>query len=60
MAGDGSLQGYNAQVGGWPLSIVGQTVTQAANDKERLQPLLQAASSRRGSGPQESWPTWPG
>ena len=42
--GDGFLQAYNAQaaVEGVCQLIVGQTVTQAANDKEQLLPLLEA------------------
>ena len=48
--GDGFLQGYNAQaaVEGVCQLIVGQTVTQAGNDKEQLQPLLQAVEQQAG------------
>ena len=48
--GDGFLQGYNAQaaVEGVCQLIVGQTVTQAANDKEQLTPLLQAVEQQAG------------
>ena len=47
--GDGFLQGYNAQaaVEGVCQLIVGQTVTQAANDKEQL---TAAAASGRAAG----------
>ena len=53
--GDGFLQGYNAQaaVEGVCQLIVGQTVTQAANDKEQLQPLLQAVEQQAGQRPAE-------
>ena len=53
--GDGFLQGYNAQaaVEGVCQLIVGQTVTQAANDKEQLQPLLQAVEQQAGQRPEE-------
>ena len=51
--GDGFLQGYNAQaaVEGVCQLIVGQTVTQAANDKEQLTPLLQAVEQQAGQRP---------
>ena len=53
--GDGFLQGYNAQaaVEGVCQLIVGQTVTQAANDKEQLTPLLQAVEQQAGQRPAE-------
>ncbi len=53
--GDGFLQAYNAQaaVEGVCQLIVGQTVTQAANDKEQLQPLLQAVEQQAGQRPQQ-------
>ena len=53
--GDGFLQGYNAQaaVEGDCQLIVGQTVTQAANDKEQLTPLLQAVEQQAGQRPEE-------
>ncbi len=53
--GDGFLQAYNAQaaVEGVCQLIVGQTVTQAANDKEQLQPLLQAVERQAGQRPQQ-------
>ena len=53
--GDGFLQAYNAQaaVEGVCQLIVGQTLTQAANDKEQLQPLLQAVEQQAGQRPEE-------
>src|SRR5260370_40979326 len=41
---DGFVQGYNTQVAVEPLFqlVVGQTVTQAANDKEQMVPLIKA------------------
>ena len=53
--GDGFLQGYNAPaaVEGVCQLIVGQTVTQAANDKEQLTPLLQAVEQQAGQRPAE-------
>ena len=53
--GDGFLQAYNAQaaVEGVCQLIVGQTVTQAANDKEQLLPLLEAVEQQSGQRPEE-------
>ena len=53
--GDGFLQAYNAQaaVESSCQLIVGQTVTQAANDKEQLTPLLQAVEQQSGQRPEE-------
>ena len=53
--GDGFLQAYNAQaaVEGVCQLIVGQTVTQAANDKQQLQPLLEAVEQQAGQRPQQ-------
>ena len=53
--GDGFVQAYNAQaaVEGVCQLIVGQTVTQAANDKEQLKPLLQAVEQQAGQRPEE-------
>ncbi len=53
--GDGFLQAYNAQaaVESSCQLIVGQTVTQAANDKEPLTPLLQAVEQQSGQRPEE-------
>ena len=52
---DGFLQAYNAQaaVEGVCQLIVGQTLTQAANDKEQLTPLLQAVEQQSGQRPEE-------
>ena len=57
---DGFVQGYNAQAAVEPdlQLIVGQTVTQATNDKEQLLPMLEVieraerAKTGRGSGRQ--------
>jgi len=51
--GDGFVQGYNAQAAveaGLGL-IVGQLVTQAANDKEQLQPMVEAIAAQSGQMP---------
>jgi len=51
---DGFVQGYNAQAAvepGWGL-IVGQTVTEAANDKEQLQPMVDAIEQQSGQRPE--------
>ncbi len=47
---DGFVQGYNAQAGVEPnfQLIVGQTVTQAANDKEQLQPMVKCVEQQAG------------
>jgi transposase len=50
---DGFVQGYNAQAAveaGLGL-IVGQLVTQAANDKEQLQPMVEAIEQQSGQRP---------
>jgi transposase len=50
---DGFVQGYNAQAAveaGLGL-IVGQLVTQAANDKEQLQPMVEAIEEQSGQRP---------
>ena len=52
--GDGFVQGYNAQAAveaGLGL-IVGQLVTQAANDKEQLQPMVEAIEQQSGQRPE--------
>ena len=52
-SGDGFVQGYNAQAAveaGLGL-IVGQLVTQAANDKEQLQPMVEAIEQQAGQRP---------
>jgi transposase len=50
---DGFLQGYNAQAAVEPdlQLIVGQTVTQASNDKEQLMPLVEAVEQQSGQRP---------
>jgi transposase len=53
-SGDGFVQGYNAQAAveeGWGI-IVGQLVTQAANDKEQLQPMVEAIDQQSGQRPE--------
>lgn len=50
---DGFLQGYNAQIAVEPVLqlIVGQTVTQAANDKKQLLPMLAVVEQQAGEKP---------
>jgi transposase len=51
---DGFVQGYNAQAAveaGLGL-IVGQLVTQAANDKQQLEPMIEAIEQQSGQRPQ--------
>jgi len=51
---DGFVQGYNTQIAvepAFPL-IVGQRVTQAANDKQQLVPLLETIEQQSGQKPQ--------
>ena len=52
---DGFVQGYNAQAAVEPVLqlIVGQTVTQSANDKEQLLPLIEAIEEQSGQRPAE-------
>jgi hypothetical protein len=52
---DGFVQGFNAQAAAEPdlQLIVGQTVSQAANDKEQLQPLVEAVEQQSGQRPTE-------
>src|SRR6202047_2195303 len=52
---DGFVQAYNAQIAVEPdfQWIVGQRVTQAANDKQQLQPTLEAIRQQAGHKPQE-------
>src|SRR6202049_4691091 len=52
---DGFVQAYNAQIAVEPdfQWIVGQRVTQAANDKQQLQPTLEALGEQAGQKPQE-------
>ncbi len=50
---DGFVQGYNAQAAVEPKRglIVGQTVTEAANDKEQLRPMVAAIEQQSGQRP---------
>lgn len=50
---EGFVQGFNAQAAVEPdlQLIVGQTVTQAANDKQQLQPLVEAVEQQSGQRP---------
>ncbi len=50
---DGFLQGYNCQIAVEENSqlIVGQTVTQEANDKEQLKPMVEAIEEQAGKKP---------
>ena len=52
---DGFVQGYNTQVGVEALFqlVVGQTVTQAANDKQQVVPLIEAIEEQSGRRPKE-------
>ena len=52
---DGFVQGYNTQVAVEPLFqlVVGQTVTQAANDKQQMVPLIEAIEEQSGQRPKE-------
>jgi transposase len=52
---DGFVQGYNTQVAVEPLFqlVVGQTVTQAANDKQQMVPLIEAIQEQSGQRPAE-------
>jgi len=51
---DGFLQGYNTQIAVEPIFqlIVGQRVTQAANDKQQLVPLIEAIEEQSGQKPE--------
>ena len=51
--GDGFVQGYNAQAAVEPalLLIVGQSVTEAANDKKQLKPMLELIEQQSGQRP---------
>src|SRR6266699_2047217 len=51
---DGFVQGYNAQAAVEPtlLLIVGQAVTEAANDKEQLLPMVALIEQQSGQRPQ--------
>jgi Transposase DDE domain len=52
---DGFVQGYNTQVAVEPLFqlVVAQTVTQAANDKQQMVPLIEAIQEQSGQRPKE-------
>jgi len=51
---DGFVQGYNAQASVEPemLLIVGQCVTEAANDKQQLAPMVEAIEQQSGQRPE--------
>jgi hypothetical protein len=52
---DGFVQGYNTQVAVEPLYqlVVGQSVTQEANDKQQVVPLIEAIEEQAGQKPEE-------
>lgn len=52
---DGFVQGYNAQIAveSETQLIVGQTVTQAANDKQQLLPMIDHVEQQAGQRPEE-------
>ena len=52
---DGFVQGYNTQVAVEPTLqlIVGQRVTQAANDKQQMVPLIEVVQEQSGQKPEE-------
>ncbi len=51
---DGMVQGYNAQAAVEPtfLLIVGQAVTEAANDKKQLKPMVELIEQQSGQRPE--------
>ena len=51
---DGFVQGYNTQIAVEPVFqlIVGQRVTQAANDKQQMVPLVEAIKEQSGQKPE--------
>ena len=51
---DGFVQGYNAQAAVEPemLLIVGQSVTEASNDKKQLEPMVEAIEEQSGQRPE--------
>jgi len=53
--GDGFVQGYNAQAAVEPtlLLIVGQSVTEQANDKKQLKPMVELVEQQSGRRPEE-------
>lgn len=52
--GDGFVQGYNAQAAVEPklMLIVGQSVTEAANDKKQLEPMVELIEQQSGQRPE--------
>ena len=56
---DGLVQGYNAQAAVEPALqlIVGQSVTPAANDKQKIEPMVQVIEQQSGQRPSGLWPT---
>jgi transposase len=52
---DGFVQGYNAQIAVESATqlIVGQTITQAANDKQQLLPMIDHVEQQAGQRPEE-------
>ncbi|MGH9691784.1 MAG: hypothetical protein ACRD4C_12025, partial [Candidatus Acidiferrales bacterium] len=54
MGPDGFVQAYNTQIAVEPVfqRIVGQTVTQAANDKQQRVPLVEAVERQSGQKPE--------
>jgi transposase len=54
MGADGFVQGYNAQAAVEPTMqlIVGQSLTSAANDKEQVQPMVEAIEAQSGQRPE--------
>ena len=52
-SGDGFVQAYNAQAAVEPemLLIVGQSVTEAANDKKQLEPMVELIEQQSGQRP---------
>jgi transposase len=52
---DGFVQGYNAQIAveSETQLIVGQTITQAANDKQQLLPMIDHVEQQAGQRPEE-------
>jgi hypothetical protein len=54
MGADGIVQGFNAQAAVEPTMqlIVGQRVTQAANDKEQLLPMVETVAQQAGQRPE--------
>src|SRR6266851_2819588 len=51
---EGFVQGYNAQAAVEPemMLIVGQSVTEAANDKKQLEPMVEAIEQQSGQRPE--------